>query len=374
MKKPILSTIGTFISRHLRSLALLSLFAVLATGAYYGWAYYQYRQSALFAFTGLQQALIPPNAEELAVRVDFNTLSEELATAAGRAFPFFKKGDDQTHAIKHIIQTHLLRAVLSKDTAQGKKNENAAEKLEERLKQTLQVLPADVLPQLADSLALKPIDDHTALVSATIHHPVLDEKFVPVMRMVRMPDGWILRDMVNAEDLVQQFRAALLKRHTARHELMTGRHDALLRRMEATLPLQSCTAGAGLLSDNSTVLVVVHALARNISKLTVKNISLDVKITAGGQPLLRRFLNAACDIPPGSDLNHRWTIELDGQSEAARALLAAGPLHCQGSWRTMSLSSAEVLHVEDMEHDLPPCDQAGHDHPRAFCLKPIFKN
>ncbi|MDO5483626.1 MAG: hypothetical protein Q4F27_01835 [Desulfovibrionaceae bacterium] len=118
---------------------------------------------------------------------------------------------------------------------------------------------------------------------------------------------------------------------------------------------------------------MTHAQARNESDLTVKSIALDIRINNARQKqLLRRFLNAACDIMPGENLDKSWTIELDGQSEEGRALLAAGALICSPAWRTLSLSSSEVLHVEDLTPTLEPCALAGHEHPHGLCLKPIF--
>lgn len=360
------------LSRHTHRLLALLLVALLAVGGYYSWGYYQYRQSCQFAFAGLQQALTPPSAEELAVRVDFNTVAEELATATAEAFPFYRAGEDQIHSLKSIIQTHLLRASLGKDSGEGKKKEEAADEAS-LLMQPLQVLPSDFMAQFATSLKLDKVDENSALLHAVIRHPMLKETYTPILRLLRTPDGWIVRNLVNAKELALQFRTAVLRRLEARHAILVNKRSSVLKRMESTLPLRSCTASAGLLSDQKTLLVVAHTMGHNASTLTVKNIALDLSLKdTAGQLVLRRILNASCDIPPGAELDRHWTIELDAQSEEGKRVLAAGQLTSTAIWRTLSLSSAEVLHVEDLPPALPPCAVHQHQHPHGLCLKPIF--
>lgn len=375
MKLPLSSMITSgkaFIVRHARSLISILLLAIVAVGGYYSWGYYQYRQSCQFAFVGLQQALTPPSARELAIRVDFNTIAAELAAATARAFPFFRAGEDQMHSLKAIIQTHLLKAALGKGSGEGKKKEEAVDETA-LLMQPLQVLPPDFMAQFAATLKLGSEEENSALLSAVIQHPQLKQSYTPILRLLKTPEGWIVRDLVNAEELAKQFRTAVLQRLESRHAVLVSKRAAILKRMESTLPLRSCTASAGLLSDQQTLLVVAHALARNVSTLTVKNIALDLRLTdAAGQPVLRRILNAACDIPPGAELDRAWTIELDAQSETGQRVLAAGPLKSEAIWRTLSLSSSEVLHVEDLPPTLPPCARPQHRHPHGLCLKPIF--
>ena len=145
--------------------------------------------------------------------------------------------------------------------------------------------------------------------------------------------------------------------------------------MDGILPLLSCTASAGLLSDGKTLVLVAHVLARNTGDVSVNNLDLDATFSGpDGTKLLRRFLNAARPVAPGEDFDQRWSIELDGQSPQGRSLLAAGPLTCTASWRTLGLSNAEVLHIVDVPDILKACNKPGHHHFLGFCLSPIFQN
>lgn len=82
---------------------------------------------------------------------------------------------------------------------------------------------------------------------------------------------------------------------------------------------------------------------------------------------------AAEPVLPGGEFRHRWSIELDGQSPEGRRILAAGPLTCRATWRTMGLSSAEVLHIVETPDLGQQCDLPGHRHPVGFCQLPVFR-
>ena len=293
MKLPLLSTLAALAREHVLALTVALLVAALAAGGFYGWRYYQYRQSSEYAFVRLQAALSPPKPEELALRVDFNTLSGHLAAAVARNFAFFKQGPDQIRSLKDIIQTGLLKKFLSKEEpAKGRvEKEENPEKL---LQQPLTLLPPDFLTQFIANLGMRPAENGTVLLSSSIRHPLLNQTFPLVLSMEKGPDGWIVRDLVNADELTRQFRDALQARLTARHDVLIRKNAATNKRMDGILPLQSCTASAGLLSDGKTLVLVAHVLARNTGDVSVNNLDLDATFSGpDGTKLLRRFLNAA---------------------------------------------------------------------------------
>ncbi|MDE5878805.1 MAG: translation initiation factor IF-2, partial [Desulfovibrio sp.] len=69
----------------------------------------------------------------------------------------------------------------------------------------------------------------------------------------------------------------------------------------------------------------------------------------------------------------RWSIELDAQSPEGQRVLAGIPLTCRPVWRSMGLSSAEVLHVAETTDLAQKCGIEGHDHPVGFCKLPVFQ-
>lgn len=344
MKLPLISPLIAFGRQHALALAAAFLALALAVGAYSGWRYYEYRQSSEYAFLRLQEALQPPDPQDLARRVDFNTLSAHLAEAIAKNYPFLKKGPDQIRDLKAMLQTGLLKQMLHK--VEASKEEEDPQK---RLQEALYVLPPDFQNQLAANLSLQSTHEGTALLNASIRHPLLDKEFPLLLRMDQTADGWLVRDLANAEELVAQFRAAQVKRMEARRGLILQKNEQTRRRMDAALPVQSCTASAGLLSDGKTLLLVAHVLARNTGSVGVNNMNLSATFSGPEhKELLHRYLNAVQPVRPGEDFERRWTIELDGTSPLGQSVLAAGKISCSANWRTLGLASGEVLHLSDV--------------------------
>ena len=352
-------------------LGVLVLVAALGAGGYYGWRTWQYRQTSEFALTRLKEALSPPNTEELAKRVDFRSLFAELSHAVARAFPFYKAGPDQEHMLSQQLQTALLRRLREKDAspAKGDAPDAAA-----RLKQPLALFPPDFLAQLPAGLTLVETSGDSARIRTEITHPQLEVVFPLEFEMRRGPDGWTVRHLTNADEVAGILRTALLARQKATVDVVLNRNEATLRRMESILPIPSCEAEAGLLSDGRTLLLMVLMRGQNQGGIQVNNMDLDTAILgADGAPVLTRHLNAAEPVYPGGAFSHRWSIELDAQSPEGRRVLAGAPLTCRPVWRSMGLSSAEVLHIADAVDLSQKCEVPGHDHPVGFCKLPIFQ-
>jgi hypothetical protein len=345
MKLPLISGAKQFARKHFIKISVLALTTVLAVGGYFGWRYYQYRQSDTFAFTKLQAALNPPKPAELALLIDFNMLAQHLSTAIAVTYPYLKKGPDQTHTLKNLIQTTLLKKLITKE--EPVKEETDPQKL---LQMPLAVLPDDFLAQFNATFAIqRTLGEKATLLSTVIRHPVLGQTFSLLLRMDKTSEGWVVRDLINADDLVKQFRAAQLKRMGARRDALVKKNEATLQRMNKIMPLQSCTAGAGLLADGKSLILVAHVLARNTSSVTVHNTNISTRFSnAAGEELLHRYLSATVNTRPGEDFDQRWTLELDEQSDLGQKILHTGPISCSTSWHVMGLSSSEVLTITDV--------------------------
>lgn len=370
------SSIGSLFHNHIKKIFLGIILITLCVAGFYGWKHYQYRQSVEFAFASIKTALNPPNVNELAKLVDFNSITEDLAQSLAKTFPFYKEGDDQIREIKHVLQAALLKRFLTKE--EGEKEETPVEEVknfEKYLNQPFNILPADFLTQLASTLTIKHIDKNIYLITSHIKHPNLKREFPIMLHLEKIQDTWMVKGLANADNIVKELEGAIMDRLKTVHSLIIKKNENSKKRMDSTLVIQSCEANAGMLSDNKTYVLVVHVLARNQSDLTVKNINIDTSITnSSGEILLHRYLNLATSINPGDDLNHRWTIELDGQSEESQKLMNADKLQCATSWRTMTLSNSSVLHISDLPNSLEPCQKENHQHQKGFCISPIFKD
>ena len=355
--------------RHLKWLLLVLLGVGMAGAVIAGMRYYKYRQSAQYAFVSLKEALSPADVGVLAKRVDFNAISRHLAEESIKSFPFFKQGPEQMHDLQTVFQVGLLR--IFKTAPEEVPEEKDPKK---KLLAPMFVLPADFLEQFSAGLTMHSAEKDAALLTTSVRHPLLEKNFPIILSMARTSRGWVVRDLLNARELVKGFHDAMIQRLHARRGMLTSQKESTVRRMDEILPIQSCSASAGLISDRRTLLLAVRVIARNRSNVTVQNMNVQASITdRKGRELLRRFLNAVQPTAPGEDFDWNWNIELDGHGELGRQVLAAGPLSCNVEWKTLTLGSSHVLHAQEVIDELAPCTEAGHDHPQGICRSAIFQ-
>ena len=356
-------------SRAVKGAAIALVCALLALGAFYGWQYYQFRQSDQFAFERLRESLSPAQPEKLASAVDFNTVASELASGAIRAFPFFRAGPEQEWEIRQMIQSGLLRRLRSKETP-GAKGESAG--MEKLLDSPFSLLPDNFIGQFVQNLSLRKESAHSAYIETRIHHPQLDRDFSPVFRLEKSADGWRVTHLLNGDELAAELREGLIARQTMREKKIIDKNSATGAQMAALLPGPECQASAGTLSDGRTVIVSIEVRSRNAGDVQVNNMTLDATLSGRGGVAISRSLNVAKPVPPGGPFSHRWTIELDAASPEAKKLLWAGALSCRARWRSMGLGNSRVLHVTDSPEPGAMCAKDGHSHPAGLCEAPFF--
>ena len=338
MNLPFIAPLVAFIRQHLLALAAVLLVILAAVGGYSGLRYYQYRQTAEFAFVQIKDALHPAKPTELAQRINFDAISLPLAKAVAEHYPFLKKGPNQLRDLSDMIQVGLLK--------QAPVKEETDELV--RLRTPLYVLPPNFFTQFFTTMTLQNPTENTALIAAQIRHPVLNKQFSLLLRMDKTPEGWKLDDMVNAEELVRQYREFQMERMVAQRQLLLDKNAKIKKRMEGTLPLKTCTASAGLISDGKTLLVVVNVQSKNISTIPVNNMDLSVKIFApDGTELMQRVRRQYPEIMLvvlSDTFDRSWTIEIDGTSPLGKSIVAARKLTCEALWKTLGLANGEVLH------------------------------
>ncbi|MDR1855663.1 MAG: translation initiation factor IF-2 [Desulfovibrio sp.] len=347
MKLPSIKPLVAYLHKHLKHIAAGVILIALCLGAFFGWKYYQYRQTAQFAFEKLQADLNGANLRSLAGRVDFNALTGHLAGAIAATYPFLRKGPDQVTTLRNAIQAVLLDRMMKKE--EPPKEEPDPAKL---LQLPLTVLPADFLTQFKGTLAMAPAQkdiDKSVLLSASVVHPLLNHTFSLLLRMDRTQAGWKVRDLINAEEVVQEFREAQLKRMEARRNVVVRKNADTKARMDQIMPILGCTVGSAVISDGRTLLTMINVLARNIGKVAVNNNNVEAKfVDAQGNLVFERNLNATEHTQPGEDFDKRWTVESDISDELGKKILQAGDLTCVAVWRTMGLGSGEVLHIAEV--------------------------
>ncbi len=371
MKIALFGKIGQWFAAHklLGSLLVLILLAGAGTGGYFAWQSYLYRQSPAYALEQLKKALTPPSPQALAHLVDFNAVAGELASAMQESFSFCKSGPDQNRYFRDQVQTVLLRQLMTKEEP-GKKIEGDYESL---LDKPLVILPPDFVSQLLASLKLNDKDPANVTISASIRNPLLNQDFPLVLRLRRSSSGWLVSNLLNARDLAAQMREAILARQRASIGILERKYAAVRKQMEAALPIQDCTAEAGLLSDGKTLLLMIDLLARNTGDAAVNNFSFDLSLmNSQDQIILNRHVNGTKSVDPGEDLRQRWTFELDAHEPLAQSVLSGGKLSCKGFWRTLGLGNGKVLHLTEPPNLQTVCELPSHNHPQGFCVLPVF--
>lgn len=369
----IFSSLSEWAGSHkiIATLVGIVLLCGIAAGVFFGWQEYQYRQSSAYALEQLKKCLQTQNTHELALLVDFKSLSDDAVRAAADTFPFLKERNDPDRFISHGIQRALLQKFMEKESKpQFPEDESETG----RLKRPLSLLPPDFVSQLLTKASLRDITPHSAELHATIDNPQLDKPIPLVLTMERGGNGaWVVKHIANAREAAAQLRESLLTRYAALRNVYINKNSATTKEMDKLIPLQGCSAHAGMLSDGKTFILIVHAVAQNRGDVRINNMNLDTTITGkSGNVLLKRFLNDAQPIEPGADYNHRWSVELDSNSPEAKALLHDGPLHCQAKWQTLTLNNGKVLHIDEVPNPGMACQKPGHDHPASFCELPLF--
>ncbi|MCR5814326.1 MAG: translation initiation factor IF-2 [Desulfovibrio sp.] len=347
------------------------LSVLLALATVFGVRYYQFRQSPEYAFGTFQAALSSANIEQLAHLVDFRTIAQHLAEETAKTFPFFLAGPDQQGKISNFFQAQMLKILRQKPESNDDGLINDPVVL---LQKPVYLLPPDIIPQLVRNMALRNVDANSQMITTHFDHPLFKRSFPVVLGLTKSSEGWIIRDYLNAQETLTTFRTIFEERLRAQLDLLKRKSQKVIQEMHKTMEIQSCACQAGLISDKRTLLIVVHLLARNKTGLTVKNVNATTQITnAKGELLLERQLNAVDPTGPSEDFSHRWTIELDGTSDEGKRILAAGPLSCSATWRTLSLSNARVFHADPQPDELKHCTKHEDGHPEGLCDMEIFK-
>ena len=340
MSLPVVASFVAFIRKHTFVLAAILLVILAAVGGYSGWRHYQYRQTAEFAFAQIKDALHPAKPTDLALRVDFAAITKPLVQAVAQHYPNLKAGPAQARDLSDLMQVGLLKQARVKEEPAKEETDEIA-----RLKTPLYVLPPTFYTQLAATLTLQNPTETTALIAAKVRHPVLNKEFSLLLRMDKTAEGWKVDDFVNAQDVVRQFREYQVERMVAQRQIILDKNAKIKTRMEEILPIKSCTASAGVISDGKTLLVVVNVQGKNNGTVMISNMDLSVKICApDGTELMHRFLNAVQPTVPGEAFERNWTIEMEGNSDLGKAILSARKLSCEASWKTLGLANGEVLH------------------------------
>ena len=344
------------------------LFVAVAVGVFMGYRVWLHRQSAPYAFEQLEKALHEGNVDALAKSISFRHIFDQLGEATAETYPFFMHGEHQRKDLSYLFQTTMLQLLKTKAEDPPKKGEP-----DEELFKPVKVLPHDFMAQIIQNLTMRVTDAGSAILTTSVHHEQLGRDFPIILNYVRHDGVWMVRDLLNAPDLLRAFNEQLIARFAEQGKKLHSKNQVTLKKMNEILPIESCSANAGLLADQRTLLIAVHVLARNTHNIAVNNMNLHALLTdSAGNLVLDRYLNAVQPTQPGEDFTRQWIIELDGNGSEGQRIRSADALVCVPEWRSLGLNTSQVLHTDDVIDPSAPCETHNRTHPAALCREIMF--
>lgn len=328
-----------FCKKH-KKLLLICIGVLLVAGAGIGGIrYYYVQKSPEKALQNITLALQKGNRVALATLVDFRSLSEHfsqqvISTYRAEKMPPLPE-----------LADNLQQKVL--DTL-GAKADDSVKGAKQPLFAPLSPFPTDTLAQIATTLKLEKVDGNYALARAKVDYPRAEKSFALVFKMDKSgSEGWRITKIANAAELIQAFMASETSIERQKAAALAEKNAEQRKRMSDQFVLHSCTAVAGLLSDNQTALLSVEIMGRNPGPHAIFNFNVEVSLVGKKRPAQSSvfLLNLAKRTLQGEDFAHTWNITLDLQNPEHQYLLQEKNLQCTIQFNNMGLGSGEMLFV-----------------------------
>jgi len=394
-----------FFRAHLKFFAGVILLALAGASAVGGALFYRHQTGSGRAFQMLQEALNMGDKVGLATLADFRTLSEDFVQAVLAVYPQAETDEMQQAEMRDEVQRQVLKAF---DAKKSTKSEGAKPR---KIFTSVPVVPEDVVAQIAAGLKLEaapedlvahlparlkpeapPVDliaqimaglkreaapqDVLVQVAAGLKdnivrfvvgltreatpdgmqirtqfaHRELQTEFSLRLLMERRQSGWRVTRLLNAQELVKQYKGAVDSVRAGDEAKRTGENDTIIARMRAHFHEPKCLAAVNMLSNKHEAMLVVKVTADNTESTTLHHVNLLCDVRAGnGRLLYSRQLNVVQRVVGGGSFSNTWTVVLDAKSEDAVRLLQAGPLSCTVEPKTLSVGVGEVLYQRGFE-------------------------
>lgn len=325
------------LKRGKKALIIAIVLAIATGGTVWGWRHYQFKHSSQKALQDITLALQKGNRQNLAMLVDFRSLSENFAQQILHYYPT-NAGLPAVEILAENVQQHILDSFT--------KVEEPKKGAKPNLYAPLKPLPADAMAQIATSFEMQQTDPDFALVRATVDYPRAEKKFILLFQMEKKEGlGWQLIKIVNAHELVQSFILAQQSIDLQKSNALKEKNAEQQARMNKQMVVNSCTAMAGLLSDGKTALLSIEVMARNPGPHAVLNFNIEVTLNSkkNSEKTEQFLLNLAKRTLQGENMTHTWNIGLDPQNPEHQYLLEEKRLQCTARFNNMGLGSGEVL-------------------------------
>ncbi len=333
------------------ALAIITMLGVCCAGGVYGWRTWQHRQTPDYAVEKFRAALQPLNLDMLARMVDFNALTGTLARAIMEQEPPTDHPSLRLAVVQRELQAGLWKSLTEgADKSRSQKKEKDKGKHKDKVDLS-SPLPADFAAQVADNMRFTPRMG-MPLLQSSFRHPAEAEPVPLLLLLQRNAAGaWQVGELLNARELLRRLTDARQRQAATDMAAFQKKNEDIARSMRQ-LDIQHCEASATLLSDRTTLLVMVSLLARNKNDQSVNSANARVELRdAAGKKILERYLNTAKLVRPGEDFDYHWTLELDAHSAEGTQVRAAKKLQCEATWNSMLLENGKLLYLRSVNEE-----------------------
>lgn len=303
-------------------LCVCGLALVLACGSYAWYRHAQYMASPLATVDQLNKAIATQDLALFATIADPDALATDFAQAVASDMP--EADIRQTTALAQLTMLAVL------------KEDNPPQPVRAA---TIPILPDHARAQMMQRPFTLELEPEPAAL-CVLEHPVLGE--IPLrLGLTQDGEGWRVRQLVNAADLVHRYSSFVEEQERQRREVEMRQIEESREILARTFPDPICSAGVMRISGNVPLLSLSMSTGPNPGPQTVQAWGATLVLSSGdGTILARPQVMMYRMIEPGSNAMGSWSQDID--EEDYQRLAGAAPLSCAAQIDYAALNNGKI--------------------------------
>jgi hypothetical protein len=303
----------------------------------------QWILSPEYAVERLRNALVARDREEAARMIDFSDFSAEIFKNILDNYPFLAEKPEFASAQSvPLVRDGVLSALDLKPTSNEPQTGDSS---------PLRVFPDDFSDQLGRTLKIGLVSGDEFVASASAWHAQLAEDFNLLMLFRRNADSWSLVKLLNAEEVVKNFRAAQLERMKRRQRVFVYENTLAEDNMNRLFPVRDCVAGTIETASPEMIGLRLHVFMSNRSDAVQESGGLAVSVyvgSYGNAPVFERILDGPFTVRPDDDLEYERVVRLDATTNPGAEIRESEWVRCKARWQGMKLSNGSSYSLVDV--------------------------
>ncbi len=338
-----IASIKDFLLNNRKLVIGIVLICILAGGGYFAYTKYTFSKSPENFVIELNTALATANMPELAKKINFRTLTEDIASE------ILNMNLPLSIAIQEKNQT-ILAENMQKfflDALTGKDSSTQAPPVRQDPLRPYELIPDDFLTQLAGNIVLHGQREDTAFLRAQLHYPRM-KKDITIFFLLEKNPEWQLVRITNLADILRTFTTAENQLSDQREQRFLKEKQANEERINAQFTLNSCTAFLFKPSGQQEPTLRVNLTGHNNGPFIIRNMTFKVAIsgkTAKAPIRIEKDLSNAARINPAVTMEDSYTIELKADDAIESAFMQATDVACTAKVHFMTLDNGELLYT-----------------------------